>query len=592
MWGKRKREEQERPLPKWVKREAVNLKKIPRREKWEPVVKKEVLLPQLPPPDSGRGAAAAAAAASTLRETAAFTSSERWRGCDHHRLSKAHLDLMLSMIRRAKHSAICELCRGETNKEAARKGQRGRSSILMCLHCSKHCCTLRGHARQHAEKEMHCLAAPCSAPYAPFCFECLKEASPILAAKCKGHSSGPADGQGKYVRGIPNRGRTCYMNALVQCLFVLKNMRSWMLGHNAPTSNIGKALKKLFVAISSPGSQLNPDELLSVIHSAHPELEGNNNQDSHELLCHLRSDLREGDPTFIDSIFGGEHFIIQSCDSCSSERVLNHADAVFWELSVPVPSPKHPVKGVSSALRTTSSKPQKAILHNFNPATEKRQLGRLQTVADSHTSGSELGRVFMDKTSEPWEADCTEDEQVSQMNESNSIVSIEDCLKLYFEKTVQSKSCKKCSKVAERSRKQVQVKRHGNGIVTETHVISKLPPVLTLHLKRYTTELHKMTAHVSFSEILDVGQFVDPSSKDKDNSLYRLVGLVEHRGAATSLDEGHFVAYVRAGRTWSGHQSSNSSLWFCASDDTVEEISISEILKREAYILFYEQITG
>jgi ubiquitin carboxyl-terminal hydrolase 16/45 len=74
-------------------------------------------------------------------------------------------------------------------------------------------------------------------------------------------------------------------------------------------------------------------------------------------------------------------------------------------------------------------------------------------------------------------------------------------------------------------------------------------------------------------------------SEDKDNSSYRLSGVIEHIG--DSLHSGHNVAYVRASTIGSG-----SSLWFRASDDHISQVSLEEVLKCEVYVLFYERMEG
>uniref|UniRef100_A0A0A9SDR1 Uncharacterized protein n=1 Tax=Arundo donax TaxID=35708 RepID=A0A0A9SDR1_ARUDO len=137
-----------------------------------------------------------------------------------------------------------------------------------------------GHALQHANKLRHWLAASCSGPYATFCFKCDKDESikvlkeqTARAIPVKGDAGsrvfGSDNGHGNPVRRILNRGKTCYVNALVQCLLALEHIRVWMLGQNAPTSPIDMALKELFVPANSAGCELKPDKLLARIHSSY-----------------------------------------------------------------------------------------------------------------------------------------------------------------------------------------------------------------------------------------------------------------------------------------------------------------------------------
>uniref|UniRef100_A0ACD6ALU6 Uncharacterized protein n=1 Tax=Avena sativa TaxID=4498 RepID=A0ACD6ALU6_AVESA len=118
----------------------------------------------------------------------------------------------------------------------------------------------------------------------------------------------------------------------------------------------------------------------------------------------------------------------------------------------------------------------------------------------------------------------------------------------------------------------------GNGGANETQLISKLPPVLTIQLMRYTPGLSKLKGHVSFKEILDLGPFMDPSSEDKDNLSYRLVGVIVHCG--DTRNAGHYLAYVRG----------IGSTWVCASDGDITAVSLEQVLGCEAYILFYERM--
>jgi ubiquitin carboxyl-terminal hydrolase 16/45 len=78
-------------------------------------------------------------------------------------------------------------------------------------------------------------------------------------------------------------------------------------------------------------------------------------------------------------------------------------------------------------------------------------------------------------------------------------------------------------------------------------------------------------------------------SADKDDARYRLVGVIEHLGR--TVTPGHFVAYVRGSRIVSEQElSSSSSSWFQANDTRIRNISLDDVLKREAFLLFYEKI--
>ncbi|PKA47419.1 Ubiquitin carboxyl-terminal hydrolase 2 [Apostasia shenzhenica] len=112
-----------------------------------------------------------------------------------------------------------------------------------------------------------------------------------------------------------------------------------------------------------------------------------------------------------------------------------------------------------------------------------------------------------------------------------------------------------------------------------------IPPILTIHLKRFCQDsrerLTKLRGHVNFQEMLDLRPYMDQRCME-DECCYRLLGVVEHSG---SMGGGHYVAYVRGNR-----RGDRTPKWFYASDAHVREVSLTEVLQSEAYILFYEKI--
>lgn len=129
---------------------------------------------------------------------------------------------------------------------------------------------------------------------------------------------------------------------------------------------------------------------------------------------------------------------------------------------------------------------------------------------------------------------------------------------------------------------------------TKRILISKIPPILTIHLKRFGQDargrLSKLNGHVGFKEYIDLGPYMDCRSTERDSCIYHLVGVVEHSG---SMRGGHYVAYVRGGDRQRGRSDEESrrghSVWYHVSDTYVRETTLEEVLSCEAYILFYEK---
>ncbi|PWA32329.1 hypothetical protein CCH79_00012022 [Gambusia affinis] len=137
-------------------------------------------------------------------------------------------------------------------------------------------------------------------------------------------------------------------------------------------------------------------------------------------------------------------------------------------------------------------------------------------------------------------------------------------------------------------------------------LISLLPPVITLHLKRFHQagmNLRKVNRHVDFPLILDLAPFCSASCKNLaagERVLYSLYGIVEHSG---SMRGGHYTAYVKVRapqrRTEQRHKnlsgakeagSSSQGQWVYVSDTTVQTVPESRVLSSQAYLLFYEEM--
>jgi ubiquitin carboxyl-terminal hydrolase 16/45 len=203
--------------------------------------------------------------------------------------------------------------------------------------------------------------------------------------------------------------------------------------------------------------------------------------------------------------------------------------------------------------------------------------------------------------------------------------SIQSCLSKFTSKEVLSDKlhCEKCSK-------KNSTKTYTRSM--KQYLICELPAILTIHLKRFQQHgmrLEKLNKNVNFPLILDMSPYTSTQAVNKSSHkiLYSLYGVVEHSG---KLNSGHYVAFVKAGqqtgknngRKFLGQHRlchlnkmlqfylNNSSSeekdvknetindindhsndkWFYVSDSQVNEVTVSRVLKCQAYILFYERI--
>ena len=116
-----------------------------------------------------------------------------------------------------------------------------------------------------------------------------------------------------------------------------------------------------------------------------------------------------------------------------------------------------------------------------------------------------------------------------------------------------------------------------------------LPPLLTIHLKRFSVEHGWEAGYGSYCEAqkasdelrfplagLSLREFCCVGSAPEASVEYDLAAVVVHHG--TSPLAGHYTAYVRRG-----------TLWYHANDANVREVSEAEVRSTEAFLLFYSR---
>jgi ubiquitin C-terminal hydrolase len=105
----------------------------------------------------------------------------------------------------------------------------------------------------------------------------------------------------------------------------------------------------------------------------------------------------------------------------------------------------------------------------------------------------------------------------------------------------------------------------------------KTPQVLVVHVKRFAQHedfLFKVDSHVNFPTSMSLDfALVDSGSFNPSGCCYRLCGVVNHSG---NLKGGHYTSFTLSG-----------SQWYYQSDTHVRTASEDEVLKSQAYMLFY-----
>ncbi|XP_045385055.1 ubiquitin carboxyl-terminal hydrolase 8 isoform X2 [Lemur catta] len=339
-------------------------------------------------------------------------------------------------------------------------------------------------------------------------------------------------GSGPALTGLRNLGNTCYMNSILQCLCNAPHLadyfnrncyqddinRSNLLGHKGEVAEeFGIIMKALW---TGQYRYISPKDFKVTIGKINDQFAGYSQQDSQELLLFLMDGLHED----LNKADNRKRHKEENNDHLDDFKAAEHA----WQ--------KH-----------------KQLNESIIVALFQGQFKSTVQCLTCHKK-SRTFEAFM---------------YLSLPLASTSKCTLQDCLRLFSkEEKLTDNNRFYCSHCRARrdSLKKIE--------------IWKLPPVLLVHLKRFSYDgrwKQKLQTSVDFPlENLDLSQYViGPKNNLKK---YNLFSVSNHYGG---LDGGHYTAYCK---------NAARQRWFKFDDHEVSDISVLSVKSSAAYILFYTSL--
>ncbi|XP_037958687.1 ubiquitin carboxyl-terminal hydrolase 14 [Teleopsis dalmanni] len=365
--------------------------------------------------------------------------------------------------------------------------------------------------------------------------------------------------------GLTNLGNTCYMNATVQCLRAVPELRTSLDSFLVETGDAGSlalaitsAMKFLFKQMER-GSTVTPIVLLQTLHRASPQFSqtGENGtyrqQDANECWSELLKMLQQKLPavnaieeakqlkkynSFIEQFFGGTFDVEMSSPEAVDEPVSNSKEQ-FLQLSCFIsPEVKYLHSGLKSRLKEQLVKRSETLgrdatytrscLISRLPAYLTVQFVRFQYKGREGINAKVLKDIKFPMDFDAFDL-CTEE--------------------------LKAKLCPMRAKFKEAEDKKVE-----NQMIDTVSNVGK--------------EESKQGEYEEFSFDDDLGS--------NNSGFYTLQAVLTHKGRSSS--SGHYVAWVRH----------NDETWFKFDDDVVSSVTNDEILRLSgggdwhcAYVLLY-----
>ncbi|OWR52160.1 ubiquitin-specific protease [Danaus plexippus plexippus] len=421
------------------------------------------------------------------------------------------------------------------------------------------------------------------------------------------------------IAGLQNLGRTCFLNTLLQALAACPTFIDWLKkyakadGHNSMITTLYTVIEVVNgTHESARGTPVCPLGVLQSLRAAGWVVPADQ-QDAHELLHVLLSCIEE------------ETTAMSKKPGCLSDALGLGGGRAWSALASPASPPAAPLSLRDDGAPPRPARPASAApggepdLQDPDPCDPPARL--CKGVSRSFCHLSSVGRrwaaapisCYVCMFQSPVRYDKFDSISLSMANASTGLTggfSLSGLLRAFTApEMVSGVRCDKCCPGGEERGAVSPATQHAYTKHIRTVGFGKLPPCLVLQVARVEWRCGapaKRADHVAFPETLPMAPYTTApkpqpelsslmsegrlrgglsvlnatSPPADDRALYRLCAVVVHVGGPRS---GHFATYRRG----NGFESKR---WWYTSDTLVHEVSLAEVLRCSAYMLFYERL--
>ncbi|XP_031626737.1 ubiquitin carboxyl-terminal hydrolase 8 [Contarinia nasturtii] len=328
--------------------------------------------------------------------------------------------------------------------------------------------------------------------------------------------------------GLKNLGNTCYMNSIIQCLLNIEGLCGYFQkdGYLRHINRKSKTHGQITEELAQLCKEVWSGKYKSVAPRDFRSVVG---QENKMFASYEQQDSHE--------------FLVILLDILHSEMQFPIEDTILSEKS-----PKAEI-----AWREFSKNMQSIIQRLF--------FGQIRSTLKCRTCG------FESATYEGFSHLSLE------LPQDNRQCELYDCLDSYFNgENIEGWTCPQC--------------KQNRGAIKKLD-ISKLPPVLVIHLKRFHASLDTANTYYKKQNFVHfpindfrITDYITPSLQKQNRSLdqYNLIAVSNHYG---TMNRGHYTAFCR---------NTNSKVWYKYDDCYVTQIGSNDVNSSAGYILFYSQL--